>query len=80
MSNSQKNESILGDGITRDIDFIQDHSSKRWFFTITEAKKEIFRSDLYSSRDECCEVGMSMMDFYHEKRPLITEDKPSWAK
>lgn len=80
MADLPKNASILSDGITRDIEFLQDKDNKRWFFVITEAKKEIYRSDYYADRTECCEIGMEMMDFYHERHPLINEDKPAWSK
>jgi hypothetical protein len=62
----------LLDSVTRDIEFL-DTPKGEWAFTIKEHGKPIYHSDIYESREECFQVGMDMMDIFHQKAPLLTD-------
>lgn len=66
----------LEESITRDVAF---HDSKegKHYLQILEHGKEIYQSDLYEDQGECCQAGMDMMEFLHDKRPMRTDSIPA---
>lgn len=61
--------------VTRDLS-IKENKDGYWYYTITEAGKEIMESDLFQTSIECSQAGMKMMDALHEEHPLINNDPP----
>jgi hypothetical protein len=66
----------LQTSITRDIEFL-DTKDGKYYFRISEGGKEIFQSDLYEDQRECCDLGMAMMDHFHETMPLRSQYIPA---
>lgn len=62
----------LEKSVTRDLEFLQTKQGQH-FFRILEAGKEIYLSDPYDTSEECCEVGIGMLDYFHATRPLLND-------
>lgn len=61
--------SALHESITRDCVFHTNKEGKYYFIVISEGKP-IYESDTYEEQSECCQAGMDVLDFLHEKKPL----------
>ena len=47
-----------------------------YYFIISEHGTRIFTSDRYRDSGECAEIGVHMMDEFHERSPLRSVDNP----
>lgn len=67
-------ESLLHDGITRDLE-VCENKDGYWYYTIKQSGKQVCESNLYQTSTECCFAGMKMMDELHDQSPLLHDGR-----
>jgi hypothetical protein len=62
--------------ITRDLS-LHENKDGYWYFTITEAGREVMESDLFQTSMEASAAGMKWLDILHDEHPLRNNDRPA---